>query len=418
MKLRISFIFVMMFFMIFVLAPIMARADTDGKINKESNTKIASADRGEDPLGRKSAGEISLDKSEKAKQAKAKNKRIAKKVRALDQMEGKFANLTPIEKKLLRELPYEVRLRLKNIPRKERLDWLIDRVIERKSPMVKNMLMKNERFRKAWENTPPEEKQMLLKRGMKAALKRMDAKNPGKYHEPKQKGKMLNQPKQKIKMQNQGIMKQRKMNKPELMRKEKMKNPGMVQREKMQQPRMMQKGKMQHQEMLKQRKIKKPGLMKKEKMKQPGMMRREKMRQPGIMQKGKMQQKGMIKQKRMQHRGMMMQQQKGKHPGMMKMKPEMREKMMQGKGMPPFMNPQMRERMIKFMMDNPDKLRMIIKNLPPEFKNLLRRMLNEDAKDKDIHKVKDATKEKKKGEKPIKHKPKAKRKITRNPSKK
>jgi len=368
MKLRISLIFVMMFFMIFVLAPIMARADTDGKINKESNTKIASADRGEDPLGRKSAGEISLDKSEKEKQVKAKNKRIAKKVRALDQMVDEFSNLTPVEKRLLRELPYEVRLRLKNIPRKGRLDWLIDRVIERKSPMVKKMLMKNERFRKAWENTPPEEKPMLLKRGMKEALKRMGANDPGKYHEPKQKGKMYNQPKQKKKMQNQGIMKQGKMNKPELMRKEKMKNPGMVQREKMQ--------------------------------------------QPGIMQKGKMQQKGMVKQKRMQHRGMMMQQQKGKHPGMMKMKPEMREKMMQGKGMPPFMNPQMRERMIKFMMDNPDKLRMIIKNLPPEFKNLLRRMLNEDAKDKDIHRVKDATKEKKKGEKPIKHKPKAKRKIS------
>jgi hypothetical protein len=234
--------------------------------------------------------------------------------------------------------------------------------------MVKKMLMKNERFRKAWENTPPEEKPMLLKRGMKAALKRMDAKNPGNYHEPKQKGKTYQQPKQKKKMQNQGIMKQRKMNKPALMRKEKMK--------------------------------------------QPGMMQREKMRQPGIMQKGKMQQKGMIKQKRMQQRGMMMQQQKGKHPGMIKMKPEMREKMMQGKGMPPFMNPQMRERMIKFMMDNPDKLRMIIKNLPPEFKNLLRRMLNEDAKDKDIHRIKDATKEKKKGEKPIKHKPKAKRKIS------
>jgi hypothetical protein len=71
-----------------------------------------------------------------------------------------------IEEKLLRELPYELRLQAMNISANERIGWMIDRLVERKAGYVERMLCKNENFRTKYRNATPDQRPVMLKRGL------------------------------------------------------------------------------------------------------------------------------------------------------------------------------------------------------------------------------------------------------------
>ena len=79
-------------------------------------------------------------------------------------------NLRGIQEKLLRELPYEIRLQAMNIPANKRVDWLVERFVERKAPFAARMLCQNENFRMRYENASPDQKHNMLRQGMKRHL--------------------------------------------------------------------------------------------------------------------------------------------------------------------------------------------------------------------------------------------------------
>ena len=131
------------------------------------DSKIIASSKATNTLGKKPAGEIIKENAKKSRIKKKRQDNAARKLKYISKIDKEFQGLNPVEKKLIKELPYEVRKQLKDIPKERRTDWMIDRIVERKAPMVAKHLCRNERFKKAYENASKEDKPKLLKHGLK-----------------------------------------------------------------------------------------------------------------------------------------------------------------------------------------------------------------------------------------------------------
>ena len=196
----------------------------------------------------------------------------------------------------------EERKKFKNLPPEKKVDFLVERIIEKRGSQIEKRLKNNPEFKKKLEGRSPEDRKAAIKKALKKRIA----------------NKM-----KKMKGQRQGMM-----------------GNGMQ---------MMGKN-------------------------------RQGMNQPGMMQQPMKQGKGKM--------GNMRQRMGNMGPGFLEQYPSPKMppppffgqgfgEQGKGKGMP-FMDPMMRENMIKFMMGHPDMVREIIRSFPPELKQMLRKMLNED----------------------------------------
>jgi hypothetical protein len=144
-------------------------ADTD---DDQSSSAISESQDSDATIAKNYANEIPQKKSEKKEQVKRTNKK-----RMNAEPEG-------IMQKLIKELPYEVRKELKNIPAEKRVDWLIDQIIDRKGPMVAARLCQNEKFRENYVKASSDERKELLRKGMKRIIsaegEKKNTMNPGR----------------------------------------------------------------------------------------------------------------------------------------------------------------------------------------------------------------------------------------------
>jgi len=140
----------------------MAGAD---ETRDDGSTMIASA-KSTNTLGKKPASEISKDAAEKKQAKRNKQKAANKKLMKMKKLHGGLG-MNPVEEELLMQLPWEIRKQLKDIPRNRRANWMIERLVERKAPMIAKRLCRNKKFKKKYDNASQKEKPEILERGLK-----------------------------------------------------------------------------------------------------------------------------------------------------------------------------------------------------------------------------------------------------------
>ena len=131
------------------------------------DSKIVASSKSTNTLGKRTAGEITKENAKKNRIKKKRQNKADKKLKYIAENNRDFQRLSPVVKNLIKELPYEIRKKLKDIPRERRLDWIIGQIVERKAPMVAKRLCRNERFRQLYTNAKDDEKTKLLKLGLK-----------------------------------------------------------------------------------------------------------------------------------------------------------------------------------------------------------------------------------------------------------
>jgi hypothetical protein len=131
----------------------------------DGSTMIASA-KSTNTLGKKPASEISKEAAEKKQAKRDKQKAANRKLMKMKKYHGGLG-MNPVEEELLLQLPWEVRKQLKDIPQNRRANWMIERLVERKAPMIAKRLCRNKKFKERYDNASQEEKPELLERGLK-----------------------------------------------------------------------------------------------------------------------------------------------------------------------------------------------------------------------------------------------------------
>ncbi len=131
----------------------------------DGSTMIASA-KSTNTLGKKPASEISKEAAEKKQSQRDKQKAANRRLIKMKKYHGGLG-LNPVEEGLLMQLPWEVRKQLKDIPQNRRTNWMIERLVERKAPMIAKRLCRNKKFKEKYDNASQEEKPEILERGLK-----------------------------------------------------------------------------------------------------------------------------------------------------------------------------------------------------------------------------------------------------------